>query len=391
MRNGSIIISSVMASFLMAFVCQSCMYVPLDGSEDMPDSVAVHFAMNWPSGMQETDRPQQMHVAMSRIINTVHYVWQVDAAGNILDAAISGQDVESGGNDTPGDGSDSGTEEESPTSEKTIPNGEYYMMTFNDDPDTYDISDLDAFGNDPAVSMRALRARVQDLPAEEYAGMADFNPAFTYIKESTPLYIDVKQQRIAPTVSPEIAFDIKQLTQKLTFRVKIELEDGVEIGTAEDGVTETIQAEIAGVPRQVELMSALVRDSTCRVLFDMHKTGTEGNADIYQGEIDVLGLFPGSSQTDITGPGILQLTINALSGENQRRFHAGINISKTISSAGLMQQLFDRSGYRAARSSALVSVETLLRISNDEILPDEGSQGVEIWFDSEDNNIDVEV
>ena len=46
MRNGSIIISSVMASFLMAFVCQSCMYVPLDGSEDMPDSVAVHFALN---------------------------------------------------------------------------------------------------------------------------------------------------------------------------------------------------------------------------------------------------------------------------------------------------------------------------------------------------------
>ena len=113
----------------------------------------------------------------------------------------------------------------------------------------------------------------------------------------------------------------------------------------------------------------------------------------------MLGLFPAGRQEDIVGPGILQLSINATSGDNHRRFHAGINLRETIVSAGLIRELNDRSGYRAARSSAVLNVDTVLHIDENQILPDEDSQGVEIWFENDgggifddpDDDLDIEV
>ncbi len=414
-----------------------CTFVSLDGSEDMPESVSVNFELNWPGGISEEDKPEKLCVAMSRIINTVHYVWQVDAAGNIIDGSVPDGGAESGDGTAPGSGvsgdgavegdgaavapntgenaetgasagENAGSEENAGTGEISGPgdgedgaadgremlNGEYYMMIFNDVSDTYGIESIESFGADPAVSMRSLYATVRELSGEEIPDdVADFNPAFGYVSGSDPLYIDVKKQRIYPTVTPVIDFDMKQLTQTLTFRVKVELDDGVSI----DG--ETISAEISGVARRVQLMSATISDSTYRVLFDMRKVGSSGNVGTYEGKVNVLGLFPAGRQEDIVGPGILQLSINATSGDNHRRFHAGINLRETIVSAGLIRELNDRSGYRAARSSAVLNVDTVLHIDENQILPDEDSQGVEIWFENDggdifddpDDDLDIEV
>lgn len=403
-----------------------CTFVSLDGSEDMPESVSVNFELNWPGGISEEDKPEKLCVAMSRIINTVHYVWQVDAAGNIIDASVPDGGEESGDGAAEGDGAavapntgenaetgasageNTGSEENAGTGEISGPgdgedgaadsremlNGEYYMMIFNDVSDTYGIEPIESFGSDPSVSMRDLYATVRELSEEELPDdVADFNPAFGYISGSDPLYIDVKKQRIYPTVTPVIDFDLKQLTQTLTFRVRIELEEGVSI----DG--ETVRAEVSGVARRVQLMSATISDSTYRVLFDMRKVGSSGNVGTYEGKVNVLGLFPAGRQEDIVGPGILQLSINATSGDNHRRFHAGINLRETIVSAGLIRELNDRSGYRAARSSAVLNVDTVLHIDENQILPDEDSQGVEIWFENDgggifddpDDDLDIEV
>ena len=75
----------------------------------------------------------------------------------------------------------------------------------------------------------------------------------------------------------------------------------------------------------------------------------------------------------------------------ERLFHAGVNLSDPIREAGLMEELEDGSGYRAARSSATIVVGSSLRISHDQVSQGDEVQGVEIWFDSEDNNIDIEV
>lgn len=368
--NNFIAGAGISLSLLAAVSFPSCTMVALDGSEDMPDSVAVNISLNWPSDVTEADKPDTMCLAFSRIINTVHYVWQVGPSGTIFPE------------DTP----------ENTSRDNILPNGEYYMMVFNDISETYRIESVDEFRDNPAVSMRDLYAVVNELSEDEIpSGVADFNPSFGYVEASDPLFIDVKKQRIYPTVSPEIAFDIKRLTQKLTFRLSISLQGNVTIEN------DLLTAEISGVPRRVQLMSAQVSDSTYRALFNMHKISQNGNVHVYQGEVNVLGLFPSGTNSDIVGAGILQITIPALSptadgtGVNKRLFHAGINLRETILGAALMRQLTDGSGYRTARSSALLQVNSVLEINENQILPSGDSQGVEIWFDSEDNDIDIEV
>ena len=178
---------------------------------------------------------------------------------------------------------------------------------------------------------------------------------------------------------------MRSLTQKITFRIEIEVEEGVAISG------ERMEAEISGVAGRIQMMSAQVRDSSYRVIFDMVKTGQNAGRDVYEGDIDVLGLFPGDNGTDVVGAGILQLTIRAGSDGKERLFHAGVNLSDPIREAGLMEELEDGSGYRAARSSATIVVGSSLRISHDQVSQGDEVQGVEIWFDSEDNNIDIEV
>ena len=388
--NNFIAGAGISLSLLAAVSFPSCTMVALDGSEDMPDSVAVNISLNWPSDVTEADKPDTMCLAFSRIINTVHYVWQVGPSGTIFPEDIPEDIPEDTPEDTPEDIPE--VTPENTSRDNILPNGEYYMMVFNDISETYRIESVDEFRDNPAVSMRDLYAVVNELSEDEIpSGVADFNPSFGYVEASDPLFIDVKKQRIYPTVSPEIAFDIKRLTQKLTFRLSISLQGNVTIEN------DLLTAEISGVPRRVQLMSAQVSDSTYRALFNMHKISQNGNVHVYQGEVNVLGLFPSGTNSDIVGAGILQITIPALSpaadgtGTNKRLFHAGINLRETILGAALMHRLTDGTGYRIARSSALLQVNSVLEINEDQILPSGDSQGVEIWFDSEDNDIDIEV
>ena len=128
---------------------------------------------------------------------------------------------------------------------------------------------------------------------------------------------------------------------------------------------------------------------TCRVLFPAREVSREGQTVLYEGEVNVLGLFPGKDDSFITGPGILQLSIQARSGEYERLFHAGINLKGTITRAGLMNALPGETGFRVAREEAVLTVEALLKIKNNQIEPGGDGQGVEVWFDSD--KIDVEV
>lgn len=367
--------SILLASAVLLFGIQSCIGVKLEDKSGLPDNVKVNFSLDWPSDIPEEERPEQVYVAMSRIINTVHYVWLADISGNI-EQAYHLQEPQVQPQDEP----------EEPGAPGTVSNGEYYIMAFNDAQSAYTIDALDDFASDKAVSLRDLYAVSSPLTPEEIGrDHADFNPAFGYVKESTPLFLDVKKQTLFPDMTPDVALDMRSLTQKITFRIEIELEEGVAISG------KRMEAEISGVAGRIQMMSAQVRDSSYRVIFDMVKTGQNAGRDVYEGDIDVLGLFPGDNGTDVVGAGILQLTIRAGSDGKERLFHAGVNLSDPIREAGLMEELEDGSGYRAARSSATIVVGSSLRISHDQVSQGDEVQGVEIWFDSKDNDIDIEV
>ena len=354
-------------------LCGACTSVEMGPDVDIPDSAQVAFSVNWPEDMAESEKPDRMYLIMSRIINTVHYVYETDASGEILDTWPS-QDV-------------SQDVDAMSIQVEDFPNGDYYMMLFNDISASYKVDSLDRFASDKSISMRALVARaakMTDEEADEAFGheRPDFNPSFPYIKCGGPLYIDVKKQSIYPDGGADVSFDMSSLTQALTFRLKVQSDEDIEISK--------LSAEISGVPASVELMSGKVRnDTTCRVIFDFEENGTEGGYKLYEGKINTFGLFPGENEDYITGPGILQIAVVARCEGYEKLFHASINMIRPISAAGLMETLSDGSGYRISRSEAELDVDAVLHITREQVIPGEDGQGIEIWFEKE--NIDVEL
>lgn len=116
----------------------------------------------------------------------------------------------------------------------------------------------------------------------------------------------------------------------------------------------------------------------------------------YQGNVDVLGLFPARDSAFITGPGILHVTIHARtkspSGRTyDRLFHSGINIAKTIENAALMELNESTRTYRARKSAAVLQVKSILKVFHDQVQPGGGGQGVEIWVNKEENSFEVDM
>lgn len=360
------ILSLVYVAVLSVVV--SCTGVNVDYSGDLHDEIQVGFSLAWPDN--EDGKTENVTVAMSRIVNTVHYVWSVGSDGtfNVSETEDKPDDQGSSGN-------------------YSILSGDYYAMAFSDLDSCYDYQELEVFSEDLSISMRDIHAVLKTLSEEELfqekdGDMTDFNPSFPYIRTSPAFFLDVKKQTIKPEATHEMVFDMKRQTQELVFRIRLQQDPEVEI--------KGIRGEIAGVPSKIQLMSGLVRpEELGRVVFGFQKVDTEGDVSIYEGKINALGLFPGINSKYITGAGVMQLSVKAASGDRVRLFHAGINLSDTIMESGLMEEADNGAGYRIARTQSVIVVPQYLFIGKDQIVPGEGSQGFEIWFDSED--IDVEI
>ena len=236
-----------------------------------------------------------------------------------------------------------------------------------------------------SISMKDLYATIPQVPEEELieAEIVDFNPMYPFIYSAEPLYLEVKKQSIYPqeevnqvTLTPQL------LTNRITFKIHLTSEDEVEI--------RRIVGIISGVPAQVQLMSGVVsRYNTSKVFFEMYEGESSGSVHTYVGEVDVLGLFAATKPGFITGPGILQIILDAsVSGSGERRFFASINLKETIEKADLMIETDDHLGFRCT-GDALLEVPTELIVSKDQILSG-GGNGLEVWYDNEER-IETEI
>ena len=173
----AILIRTAVLTVFLSF--HACTFVPLEDKSDLPESVSVNVNLNWSQDVAEDEKPDGMYIAMSRIINSVHYVWTADPDGNLTgQLQPSGQPDQE---DQSGQATASMTPEEPSVPDfGTVLNGEYYIMAFNSMADSYRIDALDEFASDPTVSMRDLVASVVPVdPAELDPDKADFNPSFT--------------------------------------------------------------------------------------------------------------------------------------------------------------------------------------------------------------------
>lgn len=388
------------AAFL-AGAAAACTDVEFGSRAETIEDTKVQVQVDWRA---DTARPADgLYVAMSRILRSVHYLWTVDADGAVHVLDSTDFDTEEGGASLPGfeEGGDpfepvagKAAAADSTAADSTVLSGlpevepgDYYVMAFNLDTALYAVDGMRDFLADASYSMRDLRLQAREMDDAAVAAFvgnshADFNPSYAYIRDSGPLFLDVMKETFAEGAVKSLRLEPERLTQRIAIRFRLELEEGVEV--------ERITGEISGVAGEVELMSGTVDDSvTYRSLFEAAEVSREGQVSLYEGVVNVLGLFPGKDDSFITGPGILQLSIRARSGEYERVFHAGINLKETITRAGLMNALPGDAGFRTAREEAELQVESLLRIRNDQVEPGGEGQGVENWFNSD--NIDVEL
>lgn len=362
----------VMAVMILA-VLHSCTEVEYGNGGYTADSTGVSFVFDWDGLKSEPEYgiPDEMTVLMSRLINTVHYAWVTDSTGKIL-AVLQ-------------DSTGTGTAD----SLAVVENGTYYLMAVHENPRHYDISNLHGFSTEEEVSMKDFVLTLKTPSAEEIdsmfsSGRTDFNSAIEYVYNPGPVFYEMQEElQVFPDTPSEITVSPESIAQKLTFRLNIDLDEGIRVNG--------IIAEISGIGNNIELMSGHIDVTDMyRSAFKMHETAVSGTTHTYEGDIYVFGLFPSKDRTLITGPGILQLSINAAYENFSKNFHAGINLYETISNAELMTSLGDGM-YRIEKDEAILEIPGKLTIRGDQIVPGNNDQGLDAWFDSDDNVFDTEL
>lgn len=367
MNNGSNIIMKAAAVLILA-MSMACSKVRYTVSEDMPTETFVRYELDWAG---QTDVPSEMTVAMSRIINTVHFSCILDSLGVVKSALKDSVSVQT----------DS-------MNRLNMPNGEYYIVAFNSKETAYSVSGYDEFTSMKSASMRDIYINAPIMSDEEIreiaeigggSNVSDFNPSFDYIRTISPAYLDVQKVNIHPDIDTVVTLRPAAVAQNLKFRVEIGSDPEVEILK--------VNADISGVPGSIQLLTGHISDTlTYRVPFEM--TRTEGTT--YEGSVYTLGLFPSTDATYTTGPGILQLAILAKFGESEKVFRAGINLQQSIREAQLIEKASENERlYRIRTDNAVLDVKSRLMIRKDNVTTEGDSEGVEVWFKHEDIEFEI--
>ncbi|MBQ7811287.1 MAG: hypothetical protein IJ394_01880 [Bacteroidales bacterium] len=360
-------VMKVFAAIAAVIAAAGCSTVEYTGSKDTPTETFVRYRLDWAG---QTTVPSEMTIAMSRIINAVHFSCMMDSLGTMTsvlrDSTLVPCDTLTG---------------------LTMPNGEYYILAFNRHPDINMLSGYQAFISDKAASMRDMYISAMRYSDAEISGLlgerTDFNPTQGYIREVKPTWIDVRKANIHPDIDTVVTMTPVPLTQNIRFSIAVETEPGVEI--------EKVTAEISGVPETVQLMTGHISDTlTHRVPFSMEPSGTRGTAQTYEGSVCVLGLFPSMDATFSTGPGILQIAVKAKAAGHERTFRAGINLKQSITEAGTVTKVSETDRlYRIGVSEAVIDIDAKLRIEQNQIVLDGNGLGVEVWFEKGDLEFEI--
>lgn len=416
-RRIDIIVAISVIAFAALHIAASCSMVDYTyhENEKIPTDSDVSFHIDWSSIQKESESgtvitkseiPAQMYIAMSRIMNSVHYVYVSDHEGKNLRRLYASRSPEQETDDTLAllDSVISGLETmpDSLVASDTniVLNGTYYVMAFNYDAGNYYVSAMNQFVRDSVFSLRDLYAEIPALSDDERMERYPhhnprFNPNFSYILNAGPLFMDARQV-VIPYEGDNISLTPKPLTQRLTFQIDMLLETGVSISR--------MYADISGVVGKVELMSGEVYDDTTyKVCFDFkeYSRGEETKIDNdtttyqlieYRGSVDVLGLFPSDNETYRTGKGIINLTVSAKAGKKERRFYAGLNLKTQLEQAQLLKLTDDGLGYRIAQhdSTEVLIPATELVIKKSLVMSGDG-QGTVVWEYDENNDIEIEM
>lgn len=386
MRHNNIRFFMSVAVLLLLAVAVSCNSFEYGYDENNPGDIRpneshLNFSVSWDQANLPSGKiPEGLTVLMSRKVNTLHYVWQIDGNGAFI---IPEPEV-----------SETDAPEASEPVMPIIRNGDYYAIAYSDDAGFYQFTSNSEFAEDPSKSMLDLYVSIPSLPDDEVSpdkDLIDFNSYAGFVKHAEcPLYLDILKDVVFPSSISPVALHPKDLTRELTFRIKATTEDGVTI--------DRIIGVLSGVATRIQLMSGLMtRANTAKVAFEMECVGTEDGLDkegrpilydIYEGKVRLFGLFPPEDKTFITGPGILQVSVEASvtdGGKTRNRvFHAGVNLLDLLEDADLMMHSADKTGYSMIEQKQIgkIVVQPILNVMKNHIMANE-AEGLDQWIENE--------
>lgn len=382
-------LSVIAISLAMLYSCTDVDYGYIDYGTGTGTSGQTNVLFSFGLDESSEQGPEAYYIAMSRIVNEVHYTYVVGRQGDQL--------VEEGLPDADDSSADNGNEEAGRVPVAVL-DGDYYAIAFGKDDKGYRITDYggsEIFGDfekDNSLGMKNLYASlpvsaIEDVSQQYGFSLVDFNPSFKIVSGASPLYLSIKKATLNSGSNPtEIVFEPKDRTINLRFRVNLDVDETVEI--------KQLLAEISGVPSKVQLMSGIItEDNLGKVYFEMKPVDhAAGNVQTYEGQVRVLGLFASRYSSYMSGAGILRLYVLASAGDGEsaveRRFYAGINLKNIIENGRLMLRTEDGMGYRAAKSEAVLDVPAKLVVKKDQVVSG-GGDALEEWMTGDD--IDAEV
>lgn len=418
-------IGQLVAAFIL---CSACTEVELCYNAEHPHTLPLSIDFDWGKTAAE-EKPDSMYMVFSRIINTRHYVYGVSSEGwkeetgvipetpsegleedalpeetlledeNVTQQAESGGEPEAGGEDGASEGEgdeeapETGEEEDEPQEETIrVEGGDYIVITVNKNHDLVELVEEDAFKTDNAVRLDSLRLRVNgivypDLPGFDTEKWNNLNPAYTYIANTGKLFSSVERWSIFAGTS--ILMSPEPVTQHLTFRFSLGLEE--ETGVSIDRVA----CELSGVVDCISLSTKEIRevDSRHSVCFMAEKTDdSDASSPVYEGSVDVLGLFPNKSQASIYGAGIIQLSIAVSKGSESRIHTVRLNLIHLLTSANLVVASEDGETLLPNPDiQEMVFDIGRLEVDFDRIMNSEGNEGLFQWVVIEDGGTDIEI
>lgn len=386
MRQNNIRFFRSVATLLLLVVAVSCSRFEYGYDENNPGDIRpneshLNFSVLWDQANMSSGKiPDGLTILMSRKVNSLHYVWQIDGKG-----AFIIPEPETHDSDAP---------EASGPLMPIVRNGNYFAIAYGDDAGFYQFSSNSEFEEDPSKSMLELYVSIPSLSDDEVSpdkDLIDFNSYAGFVKHAEyPLYLDILKDVAFPSPTSSVVLHPKDFTRELTFRIKATTEEGVTI--------DHITGVLSGVATQIQLMSGLMsRVNTAKVTFEMECVGTEEGLDkegrlmlydIYEGKVRLFGLFPPEDKAFITGPGILQVSVEASvadRGKTRKRvFHAGLNLLDLLNNADLMVLSADKIGYSMIEQKQIrkIVIQPVLKVMKNHIMANE-AEGLDQWFENE--------
>ena len=381
-----------------------------NNTQDAEKSV-VTFEVDW-NGLKlaEEEKPDNLMVVMNRIQNmTIHYVWYLNADGDILlpgfmdssEEVVTPGTVEkfNEGFDDGGTGSEEEPEEDAEDQEKPvlaanqtrINNGLYSVMAVaTKDKGDFVVPEIKNFEDSLGFRMRDLWVNMPLLSDDEIKNedLIDFNPLYPFIRPCGPIYFVRSDNESTTLVSSSdnndniVRISPEKMTRKVTFTINADIEKGV--------VVDRLVGIISGVPYKAQFTTGFVSDQkTGKMPFEMtaDNLSSDGGKTVFKGAINIFGLVPASSQDLVTGPGILNVILHARvddGGATRKRvFHASINLKNVIEKTDLMVMTDDMVYWEfSSTSDYSIAVGATLEVTRDKILTT-SDQGFEVWKENE--------